>query len=187
MFTDSYTCSLLAGRAAFRKLAATRTEVRRQVPTPGQIRAGNYPKLHYRLSGMDISIENPKGSYRRGVAEDGKSWKTLMKSDYGYIRGTTARDGDHVDVFVSDKARRSAPKVVHIVDQVVPGTKVFDEHKCMIGWDTIKDAKKAYLENYEKGWDGFGTITAVTMDDFKKWLKTRDVKRPYSRVGILLK
>lgn len=50
-----------------------------------------------RLYGMDISIENKKGSYRSGVDKDGHKWKTLMHYDYGYIRGTVGTDKDHLD------------------------------------------------------------------------------------------
>lgn len=50
-----------------------------------------------KLYGMDISIENKKGSYRSGVDSDGHKWKTLMHYDYGYIRGTVGVDKDHLD------------------------------------------------------------------------------------------
>jgi Inorganic Pyrophosphatase len=36
-------------------------------PTEAQKTAGNYQKAHIRIHGLDISIENPKGSYRTGV------------------------------------------------------------------------------------------------------------------------
>lgn len=35
-------------------------------PTDAQKEAGNYAKGHVRISGLDVSIENPKGSMRRG-------------------------------------------------------------------------------------------------------------------------
>lgn len=56
-------------------------------------------KLSYRTKyqGMDISIENRKGSIRRGTASDGTKWETKMTWPYGYIRGTEGTDGDHVD------------------------------------------------------------------------------------------
>ena len=65
-------------------------------PTEAQKTAGNYQKAHIRIHGLDISIENPKGSYRTGV-HAGKPWRVRMPADYGYIRGTTGADGDHVD------------------------------------------------------------------------------------------
>jgi hypothetical protein len=51
--------------------AATSPLNDRPEPTEAQARAGNYKVGRVRLHGMDISIENPKGSVRRGVAPDG--------------------------------------------------------------------------------------------------------------------
>jgi hypothetical protein len=171
-----------------KKLAAqclmSRQKVKEYEPTEAQAQAGNYPKLHMNMHGFKISIENPKDSYRRGVSPDGKKWETLMTSDYGYLCGTEAIDGDHVDVFLGPKAKTA--EYVHIVDQVEPGTNVFDEHKCMIGWDSIAEAKKAYLSNYEEGWKGCGAITTVPMEEFKKWVRSPDSKKPYCRNIIKL-
>lgn len=55
-----------------------------------------------KLYGMDISIENKKGSYRSGVDSDGHKWKTFMNYDYGYIRGTVGVDKDHLDCVSPD-------------------------------------------------------------------------------------
>lgn len=41
-------------------------------PTEGQKEAGNYKKGHVRIDGLDITIENPKGSKRSGKDADGK-------------------------------------------------------------------------------------------------------------------
>ena len=52
-------------------------------------------KLQDRTSrnGLKISIENKKGSVRRGVDKDGHQWATKMHFDYGYIRGSEGTDG----------------------------------------------------------------------------------------------
>ena len=55
-----------------------------------------------RLYGMDISIENKKGSYRSGTDKDGHKWRTYMNYDYGYIRGTVGTDKDHLDCVSPD-------------------------------------------------------------------------------------
>jgi hypothetical protein len=136
-------------------------------PTDAQKEAGNYKKGHVKIDGMDVTIENPAGSVRRGVSEDGKVWKTSMHNDYGYIRGTTGVDGDHVDVYFSSHPDSGN---VYVVDQVNPKTGEFDEHKVMYGFDSKDDAEKAYLSNYGKGWKGLGNITEVSKEDFKKWL-----------------
>lgn len=40
-------------------------------PTQAQKKAGNYAKGHANINGLDISVENPAGSVRRGVDKDG--------------------------------------------------------------------------------------------------------------------
>ena len=69
-------------------------------PTDAQKKAGNYKVGRIKLGGLDISIENPQGSVRRGVDEDGKAWENRLQHHYGYIRGTEGNDGDHVDAFI---------------------------------------------------------------------------------------
>jgi len=149
-----------------------------------QAEAGNYRKGHTRLHGMDITIENLKGQYRKGKSPDGTEWKTLMKHHYGYIKRTKSdADGDHVDVFIGPDVDS---EMVFVVNQTNKGGKGFDEHKCMLGFTNEKDARKGYLDNYEKGWDGLGSITALTMDQFKKWVARGDtskVLKPLQKVG----
>jgi len=50
-----------------------------------------------KVQGMDISIENKKGSTRSGTDKDGHEWKCFMHNSYGYIRGTVGVDKDHLD------------------------------------------------------------------------------------------
>jgi hypothetical protein len=137
-------------------------------PTPAQIAAGNYPKGHISIQGLDITIENPKGSTRRGVSKDGKAWENIIHHHYGYIKGTVGRDKDHIDVFIGDKTE--SPHV-YVVNQVDPATGRFDEHKVMLGFESLADASDAYYANYEKGWKGMGSMTTQSMVDFKDWLE----------------
>ena len=76
-------------------------------PTDAQKEAGNYQKGHIKVTGLDISIENPKGSIRRGTDANGKEWESTMHNTYGYIRGTKGADKDHIDVFLSDDPTHS--------------------------------------------------------------------------------
>ncbi len=139
-------------------------------PTEAQKKSGNYKKGHVKFGGYDYTIENPKGSYRSGADENGKEWKQKMNDTYGYIRGKFGKDGDHLDMFINDNADLDNWNGdVYVVDQVNPDGK-FDEHKVMYGYDSLEEAKKAYLSNYEKGWTGLGNITPVSKADFDKWL-----------------
>ena len=150
-------------------------------PTEAQKKSGNYKKGHVKFGGYDYTIENPKGSYRSGVDENGKEWKQKMNDTYGYIRGKFGKDGDHLDMFINDKVDLDNWNGdVYVVDQVNPdGT--FDEHKVMYGYDSLDEAKKAYLSNYEKGWTGLGNITPVSKADFDKWLDKSNRKlKPFA-------
>lgn len=150
-------------------------------PTEAQKKSGNYKKGHVKFGGYYYTIENPKGSYRSGVDENGKEWKQKMNDTYGYIRGKFGKDGDHLDMFINDKADLDSWNGdVFVIDQVnQDGT--FDEHKVMYGYGSLDEAKKAYLSNYEKGWTGLGNITPVSKAGFDKWLDKSNRKlKPFA-------
>ena len=46
-------------------------------PSDAQKESGNYKKGHVKFGGYDFTIENPKGSYRKGKDADGKEWKLV--------------------------------------------------------------------------------------------------------------
>ena len=146
-------------------------------PTEAQKEAGNYRKGHIKVDGMDVTIEQPKGSVRRGKDVDGKEWESKMHNTYGYIRGTESVDGDHIDIFLSDNPESGN---VFVVDQVNKDGS-FDEHKVMYGFSDMESAKKAYLSNYEDGWQGLGNITEVSKEEFKKWIDSSKRKtKPFA-------
>ena len=150
-------------------------------PSDAQKESGNYKKGHIKFGGYDYTIENPKGSTRSGKDADGKEWKVTMHDTYGYIRGKFGKDGDHLDMFINDKADLDNWKGdVFVVDQVNPDGS-FDEHKVMYGYDSMDGAKKAYLANYSDGWQGLGNITGASKDEFDKWLDTSNRKlKPFA-------
>ncbi|MDD5855262.1 MAG: hypothetical protein PUC90_02850 [Prevotella sp.] len=157
-------------------LAAAETEVN-TTPTEAQKEAGNYKKGHVKIDGYDVTIENPKGSVRRGTDASGKQWEQEMHNTYGYIRGTEGVDGDHIDVFFSEDPSQGD---VFVVDQVNKDGS-FDEHKVMYGFPDIESARKAYLSNYEDGWTGLGEITPVSKEEFKKWVESSHRKtKPFA-------
>lgn len=160
-------------------------------PSDAQKESGNYKKGHIKFGGYDYTIENPKGSTRSGKDANGKEWKVTMHDTYGYIRGKYGKDGDHLDMFINDKADLDNWNGdVFVVDQVNPDGS-FDEHKVMYGYDSMDDAKKAYLANYSDGWQGLGNITGASKDEFDKWLDTSNRKlkpfKDYAKVKFSLK
>ena len=151
-------------------------------PTEAQKEAGNYKKGHIKINGFDITIEQPSGSVRSGKDANGKEWSVTMNNTYGYIRGTESVDGDHIDVFLGPDMNSD---IVYVVDQVNTDGS-FDEHKVMMGFSSLEDARSAYLSNYEEGWQGLGNITGVALDEFKKWIdsSTRKTKSFSEYKGI---
>ena len=152
-------------------------------PTEAQKKAGNYKMGHVEFGGYKMSIENPKGSVRSGVDQNGKPWSIEMKDTYGYIGKKYGADGDHLDFFINDDADLDNFKGrVYVVDQKnEDGT--FDEHKVMYGYPTWGEAKKAYERNYEPGWwdKHVMQMLAVPKDRFDKWLSDSDRKtKPYA-------
>lgn len=141
--------------------AATSPENDRPEPTEAQREAGNYKKGPLSLHGLRISIENPAGTRRR------PEWPPLAHH-YGYIRGSTGADQDHVDVFLGPDAE-NADLPVFVVDQVTPAGR-FDEAKVMLGFADEAAARAGYLANYSPGWSGLGEITQMTLADFKAWV-----------------
>ncbi len=149
-------------------------------PTDGQKKAGNYKLGPVKVHGLDISIENPKGSVRRGVGRNDKEWAVKLQSHYGYIKGTVGKDKDHVDVFLGDNVE-SPDLPVFVVDQVDPASRKFDEHKVIMGAATREEAEAIYLSNYEAGWTGLDGITEMPLDEFKAWVK--DSKKTQNRLS----
>lgn len=119
-------------------------------PTDKQKETGNYKKGHFQIGTFNVTIEQPKGSVRTGVDANGNKWETEMKNTYGYIRGTEGVDGDHIDVFLSDDIDGWDGHKVFVVDQYNEDGS-FDEHKVMLGFNSLEEAQAAYLNNYEEG------------------------------------
>ena len=170
------------------KIEAASADVNTE-PTEAQKEAGNYKKGHVQVGTFDITIEQPEGSIRRGTDADGKKWESKMHNTYGYFRGTEGVDGDHIDVFLSNDIDGWNGRKVFVVDQYNPdGT--FDEHKVMLGFNDMGEAKSDYLANYEKGWENGRRITVSTtnLEDFKKWIDSSHRKtKPFSEYSSVNK
>lgn len=146
-------------------------------PTDGQKEAGNYRKGHVKVHGLDISIENPRGSWREGGPPD-KRWRSKLPHHYGYIRKTEGGDGDHVDCYIGPHLR--SPNVFVIDQHHLDGEQAFDEHKCFIGFGSKPQAREAYHRAFSdgKGKDRIGHVETMTVDEFKDWLKNSDTTAP---------
>ena len=170
------------------KIEAASADVNTE-PTEAQKEAGNYKKGHVQVGTFDITIEQPEGSIRRGTDADGKKWESKMHNTYGYFRGTEGVDGDHIDVFLSNDIDGWNGRKVFVVDQYNPdGT--FDEHKVMLGFNDMDEAKSDYLANYEKGWENGRRIdiSSTNLEDFEKWIGSSHRKtKPFSEYSSVNK
>lgn len=148
-------------------------------PTEAQIEAGNYKKGHINLHGLDVTIENPKGSTRSGVGEGGKKWSVKMSAHYGYVKRTEGADGEQIDVYIGDKPESSK---AFVVDQIDPKAGKFDEHKVILGAESQTEAEKLYDAHFDdkSGPSRRQNVTEMTVDRFKEWLKTEDNTKPVS-------
>lgn len=148
--------------------AVRRTDAR---ATEAQRAAGNARVGKVYCHGLELSVEWPRGSTRRGVGKDGKPWSRPMHAHYGYINRTTSpHDGDHVDFYLGDHPES---QIVFVISQLDADGNL-DEHKCVLGTRNVAEAKKLYLAHYPDWWadERLGEVRGYTMDQFKQWLDT---------------
>ena len=181
-----------ASREAFRVLMReTMREMLREVVTPealadaannvhrspsdAQIEAGNYSKGHVRFPGFDVSIENARGQQRSGTGKDGEKWSVTMPAHYGYVRRTEGADGEQVDCYIGPNPQSGN---VWVIDQLDADTGKFDEHKAMLGFNSLAEALAAYHRAFSdgKGPDRVGATHKMTLATFKEWLATDTTK-----------
>lgn len=153
------------------------TSPRNDLPEPTQAmkEAGNYKKAHVSIQGIDVAIENPKGSVRSGTDDNGL-WSVAMPDHYGYIKRTEGADGDALDTFIGKNPESNK---VFVVDQVNPDTGKFEQHKAIIGFDNAQDAMSSYQSAFtDKGKERMGAVAEMNVDQFKNWLVEGDTKKP---------
>lgn len=156
--------------------AATSPDKDLAAPTEAQKEAGNYKKGHVRIGGLDITIENPKGSERSGRRPDGTEWRHTMSDHYGYFKRSKGADNEQINAYIGPVPL--APQV-YIVDQLNQDDGSFDEHKVMVGYLSERAAVAAYKANFDKGWK-VGQVTKMPVKEFKAWLKEGTHGKPAS-------
>lgn len=145
----------------------------RPTPTDRQCEAGNYKVGRVQIYGMPVSIEQPRNSYRTGTDKSGQQWRTRMAAHYGYFTGTRGADGDPVDCFIGPYPQA---ETAWIINQHVGGA--FDEHKVMICFPDEQTARRAYLDSYDRGWNGLHSMVTASISQLRWWLKNGNLKRP---------
>ena len=103
------------------------------------------------FAGMPVVIEFDEGEIRHGQNEEGKKWERVMPAPYGFVLGTRgAGDGEGVDVYLG--ANEDAPDVFVIEQLKEDGS--FDEFKCLIGFDTLQEARAPLPQKLSKKLEG---------------------------------
>jgi hypothetical protein len=147
-------------------------------PTGAQLAAGNYQMGHVRIAGLDVTVEFPEGSVRKGVGKDGTPWMRQMQAHYGYIKRTTGADDEHVDVYIGPNHRSLR---AFIVDQVNAAGQ-FDEHKILLGYANRQAAKEAYAKHFPPGFK-IGAIKEMSLSRMRTWLDKGDLKKPVNSLA----
>ncbi len=161
--------------------AATSPLNDRPEPTDAQKTAGNYKMGHVRISGMDVSIENPQGSVRRSKADDPTPWEVTMPAHYGYIKGTEGSDGDHVDLFIGPAQDNGR---FWVINQTMPDAGTHDEHKVITGVNSADEAVALYKRSFSNGFGDkvFGSVSAeFNADQIKARLPSLKKAKPVIR------
>jgi hypothetical protein len=149
--------------------------------SPEQAEAGNYKKGHVSVQGLEIAIENAKGSTRSGEDKDGKPWTVTLPAHYGYIKGTVGKDKDHLDVYLGDNPGGMVAFVVN-QNKLEGG---FDEHKILIGFKTKDEA----TQTYDKAFTGDlgpklrASVVSTTVDKLKDWIASGNMKKPFENLS----
>jgi hypothetical protein len=154
-------------------------------PTPAQQDAGNYQKGHLRWNGLDLTLENPRGTERTGRSKDGREWSVTLPHHYGYIKGTTGKDKDHIDFFMGPNPDSDHVLIINQRKLETSNLKLetgaaaqFDEHKIMLGFPDAASAARGYLAAYEPGWKGLQSAVPTTVAGLKHWLTHGNHTRP---------
>lgn len=144
-------------------------------PTEAQKTAGNYKKIHRKWYGMDIAIENPRGSTRSGSDANGETWEVKMPADYGYIKRTEGADGDHLDCYICGSEPR-----VYVINQCDADSGDWDEHKCMLGAKNREAALRVYHRAFSDGraGDRIDSVVPMSLEEFKDWREEGDTTVP---------
>lgn len=151
-------------------------------PSDAQIEAGNYKKGHSQFEGMDLTVENARGSTRSGTDPDGTPWEVTMPAHYGDFNRTKGADGEKIDFYMGQDLDS---QTAYVVDQIDAGTKKFDEHKVMLGFSDIEKATETYDAGFSdgKGPDRRKNITEVTLDELKDWIYSGHQEAEFAKVS----
>jgi len=122
-----------------------------------------------------IVLEYLKGQTRTKTKMGGQKVSNTFEYPYGRIEGTTDSHGEELDIFlVSIDADHLD---VYVIDQICPDTRLFDEHKIILGATTQEEAVAAYRACYGDAVrvNRIGAVTTFSQEDFRIWIDAKSV------------
>ena len=117
-----------------------------------------------KYQGVDIIIENSKGTIRKGVDESGNYFEIKLPADYGFIEGYLGNDGQDIDCFIGENKDSD---LVVIIKQRNIVTGGFDEEKVIFGCDNKEEATKLYVSAFDNSDEARSRIIEVAGMDIK--------------------
>lgn len=131
---------------------------------------GDWEKdVPYAFGPLAVVIEYLAGDARTKVKDNGAVVTGVMPVAYGYILRTTDIHGEEIDMYLASTPSLEAP--IWVIDQVYPDTGEFDEHKVMLGFDSVDEVIHTYLQVFGDGSGGkrLGAITRFPGETFVDW------------------
>ena len=129
--------------------------------------------------GLPITIEFRKGDVKSGTDVFGNKWEKVLKHHYGYFNGIVGADGQELDVYINPDNEFINSSKIFRIEQLDAKTGEFDEYKIMLGFESMMQARQAYLSNMPRKWDrdrvtqdgpkkaGIGVTSEITLEDIK--------------------
>lgn len=110
-------------------------------------------KLQDRIkwNGLDIGIENKKGTYRKGKDPDGKPWKTKMNYAYGRIGGSKATDNEGVDCVSPDTRILMGNYTEKLAKDIRVGDILIGSEESPVGAGSPRSQKQTVVTNVQTG------------------------------------
>lgn len=170
---------------ALAQAAATSPLHEGETQTQEQLIANDYKTAKVNIAGMDIAIENPIGSTRKGTDKNGQDWETTMTAHYGYFENTLGADGDELDVFIAPNTPHDYDGKVFIMNQLDERGD-FDEHKVILGVNSNNEAQQLYQAHYDEKFSGIGQIIELSLEQFKSRIFTGQTALFDSMRGMML-
>ncbi|MDM9583128.1 DUF935 family protein [Nostoc sp. GT001] len=127
---------------------------------------------------LSIGVEFLPGQVRFPGRKNSKK----LRSGYAHIRNYVGADGEALDCYIYPGLLKDEPEGsdrIFQISQVSPEDGDFDEHKFMLGYENLKAAKLAYLQ--EMPVDFFGGIQEVTVESLEQYKRQPPVSLSTSR------